>query len=97
MKQIYIFITLICGNCYIAYAQNRGSHEAIKLSLADAIELARLQSVDAAVALNKLKTAYWEYRTHVADQLPEVNLSGVVPAYSRSYSKYQRKMEPIHT
>ncbi|MCD8194114.1 MAG: TolC family protein [Tannerellaceae bacterium] len=63
----------------------------IKLSLTEAIELAQLQSLDAAVALNELKTAYWEYRTHIADQLPEVNFTGTVPAYSRSYNKYQRE------
>ena len=32
------------------------------ISLDEAITLARVQSVDAAVALNELKTAYWEYR-----------------------------------
>lgn len=31
------------------------------LTLEEAIMLARVQSVDAAVALNELKTAYWEY------------------------------------
>ena len=45
----------------------------VRLTLKDAITLAQHQSVDAAVALNELKTSYWEYRTHVADQLPEVN------------------------
>ena len=39
------------------------------ISLDEAITLARVQSVDAAVALNELKTAYWEYRTFRADQL----------------------------
>jgi signal peptidase I len=46
--------------------------------------------VDAAVALNELKTAYWEYRTHVADQLPEINFKGTLPAYSKQYTKYQQ-------
>ena len=49
-----------------------------------------MQSVDAAVALNELKTAYWEYRTHVADQLPEINFKGTLPAYSKQYTKYQQ-------
>ncbi|SHG03331.1 Outer membrane protein TolC [Bacteroides luti] len=60
-----------------------------QLSLDDAISLARVQSVDAAVSLNELKTAYWEYRTHKADMLPEVNFSGTLPAYNKSYSSYQ--------
>lgn len=59
------------------------------LTLSDAIEMARLQSVDAAVALNELKTAYWEYRTYRADLLPEVNFNATLPDYRRSYSLYQ--------
>lgn len=59
------------------------------LDLSKAIELARLQSVDAAVALNELKTAYWEYRTYRADYLPEVSLEATLPNYQRSYNLYQ--------
>ncbi|MDR2915223.1 MAG: TolC family protein [Tannerella sp.] len=62
----------------------------IRLTLKDAITLAQLQSVDAAVALNELKTAYWEYRTHQADQLPEVNFTGTLPSYNNNYGKYQQ-------
>lgn len=59
------------------------------LTLPEAIELARLQSVDAAVALNELKTAYWEHRTYRADLLPEVNFSTTLPDYRKSYNLYQ--------
>lgn len=59
------------------------------LTLPQAIEMARLQSVDAAVALNELKTSYWEYRTYQAELLPEVNFNAVLPDYSRSYNLYQ--------
>lgn len=59
------------------------------ISLSEAIALARTQSVDAAVALNELKTAYWEYRTFRADLLPEVNFTGTLPNYNKSYSTYQ--------
>lgn len=59
------------------------------ITLPEAIALARMKSVDAAVALNELKTAYWEYRTFRADLLPEVNLSGTLPNYSKSYNSYQ--------
>lgn len=60
-----------------------------QLSLQETIALARMQSVDAAVALNELKTAYWEYRTHLADMLPEVSFTGKLPSYNKSYSSYQ--------
>lgn len=38
------------------------AQETQEITLNEAIALARTQSVDAAVALNELKTAYWEYR-----------------------------------
>ncbi|MDR0658280.1 MAG: TolC family protein [Mediterranea sp.] len=67
-------------------ARNENEHP---ITLAEAIALARVQSVDAAVALNELKTAYWEYRTFKADLLPEMNLTGTLPNYNKSYSSYQ--------
>lgn len=60
-----------------------------EITLGEAIALARTQSGDAAVALNELKTSYWEYRTFRADLLPEVNLTGTLPNYNKSYNSYQ--------
>lgn len=60
-----------------------------EITLNEAIAMARIQSVDAAVALNELKTSYWEYRTFRADLLPEVNFEGVLPNYNKSYGSYQ--------
>lgn len=68
----------------------KAEERAAQLTLKDAIMLAQRQSVDAAVVLNELKTAYWEYRTHKADQLPEVSFTGTIPAYSKQYSKYMQ-------
>ncbi len=59
------------------------------ITLGEAIATARAGSVDAAVALNELKTAYWEYRTFRADLLPEVNLEATLPSYRKNYSSYQ--------
>lgn len=73
----------------VAYAQNDSVVHERDITLAEAIALARTQSVDAAVALNELKTAYWEYRTFRADLLPEVNFTGTLPNYKKSYSTYQ--------
>ncbi|WP_291530429.1 TolC family protein [Bacteroides sp. UBA939] len=76
---------------FATFAQNdtlTEEHERV-ITLPEAIALARIQSVDAAVALNELKTAYWEYRTFRADLLPEINLAGTLPNYNKSYSRYQ--------
>lgn len=89
MKKYFIFylclFPLFAG--IVARAESRTLH----LDLREAIVLAQLQSVDAAVALNELKTSYWEYRTHLADQLPEVSFSGSLPSYYQQYRKYQKE------
>ena len=87
MKQInLIILSLLCSISLV-----HGSEaDSVRLTLQDAIRLAQLQSVDAAVALNELKVAYWEYRTYQADQLPEVNFTGTIPAYNSTFSKYQQ-------
>lgn len=45
------------------------------LTLDDAIAMARVQSVDAAVALDELRTAYWQWRSYRAERLPEISMS----------------------
>ena len=67
-----------------------GSHGTTSTALSEAIALARRQSVDAAVALNELKAAYWEYRTYRADLLPEVNFTATLPSFNKSYNRYQQ-------
>jgi len=60
------------------------------ITLNEAIVIARTQSVDAAVARNELKTAYWEYRTFRANLLPEMNFTATVPSYNKKYNSYQQ-------
>ena len=76
-------------------AQNDTLGHERNITLSEAIVLARTQSVDAAVALNELKTAYWEYRTFRADLLPEVNFTGTLPNYNKSYSTSRIPTAPI--
>ena len=65
-----------------------GSPAEMELTLDDAIARARANSVDAAVALDELKTAYWEWRTYRADRLPEINFQATAPSYANQYSSY---------
>ena len=76
-----IFCILLCASA----ARGGVRH----LTLEEAINLARLQSLDAAVALDELRSAYWQYRIYRAGLLPEVQLTATLPAYSRNYSSYQ--------
>ncbi|WP_455586841.1 TolC family protein [Bacteroides sp.] len=84
-KNILLVLTAFAFPLILA-AQNER-----EITLGEAIALARTQSVDAAVALNELKTSYWEYRTFRADLLPEVNLAGTLPNYSKSYNSRQNE------
>ena len=89
MKRIWILCLIyIIGVCDNSYAEEVDTRT-VSLSLTDAIRLAQIQSVDAAVALNELKTAYWEYRTHKAEQLPDFIFTGTFPSYTKKYYKYQ--------
>ncbi|MCC8147278.1 MAG: TolC family protein [Bacteroidales bacterium] len=62
--------------------------DTLTLNLYEVIKLAQRQSVDAAVAVNELKKAYWEYHTFKADQLPEINFTGTLPSYKKNYERY---------
>lgn len=65
--------------------------EALNLSLKDAMLRARKNSVDAEVALNQLKSAYWSYRSYREELLPEVSLNASVPSYHKQYSPYMNE------
>ena len=64
---------------------------AMTLTLSECIQRARTQSVDAAMALNTLRSAYWDYRSYRANLLPEMSFSATAPAYNKRYSTYQRE------
>ena len=66
-----------------------GVHCERPVTLAETIALARERSVDAEVAANSLRSAYWEYRTYRANLLPEVTFSGTIPSYNKRYNPWQ--------
>ena len=88
MRRIYIAMCCLWAGISGVCAQDNTNK--VRITLRQAIQIAQLQSVDAAVALNELRTAYWEFRTHRADQLPEVIFTGTLPSYSKQYSKDQQ-------
>ena len=64
--------------------------DTLHLSLDDCIMMARRQSIDAAVALGELRSAYWQWRSYKADLLPEVSLQATLPSWNKRYSSYQQ-------
>lgn len=65
--------------------------EELRLSLDDCIIRAREMSVEAAVARNELRTAYWEYRSYRAERLPEISFAASLPGYHKTYSSYMNE------
>ena len=81
-----LILILLCLLPFAGSAQN----DTLRLSLDDCIAMARRQSVEAAVALNELRSAYWQWRSYRAEQLPEVSFSGTLPSYNKRYTSYQQ-------
>jgi len=82
-RYAYFFILLLP-------LMGRAQTDTLHLSLDDCIAMARRQSIDAAVALGELRSAYWQWRSYRADLLPEVSLSGTAPSWNKRYSSYQQ-------
>lgn len=91
MKPLHILILLlsVLPSGAPARADGGGEGASRSLSLAEAVELARTRSVDAAVAANTMRTSYWEYRTYRADLLPAVSFKATLPAFNKRYNSYQ--------
>lgn len=60
----------------------------LTLTLSETISRARGHSVDSEVALNRLRSAYWGYRSYRAELLPEVTLNATLPSYRRQFTSY---------
>lgn len=91
MRQFFQFlkqaVAVVAAAAYIPMVSAE-SNVPRTLTLDEAITIARTNSVDAAVALDELKSAYWEYRTYRADLLPELSFRGTVPSYRKQYGTY---------
>ena len=70
-------------------AQQIKATDTLRLTLDEAILMARTRSLEAAVALDELRASYWQYRSYQADLMPEVSFSATAPYMSRSYNSYQ--------
>ena len=82
--RIFLILVLVCA----WFGSVRGEVNILSLSLAEAMLRARTNSVNAEVALNQLKSAYWAYRSYKAELLPELSFAATLPAYRRQYTPY---------
>jgi len=75
---LLIFITFIFCNSTLS-----GQDEVMRLTLQDAVEIARDQSPDALIAKHRFRSSYWQYRSFRASYLPYLMFTGSLPQYSR--------------
>jgi outer membrane protein TolC len=64
-----------------------GQEEVKKITLKEAIEIAKKQSPDALMAKHKFRASYWQYRSFQASYLPSLLLTGSVPSFNKSINK----------
>ncbi|MBD5292007.1 MAG: TolC family protein [Bacteroides sp.] len=81
-SKFYIFLLLLTALWPMSLRSQR------TLTLGEAIGRARVNSLDAAVALDELRTAYWQHRSYRASLLPELTFRGTLPSYRKQYSTY---------
>ena len=93
-KKIIFLILSTAGYVATVFGQEP---QPLSISLETAIDRARTNSVEAEMAVNELRTAYWGYRTYRAELLPELSFAATVPAYYRQFSALRSSgIQPVH-
>jgi outer membrane protein len=64
--------------------------QSLTLTLDEAIQLAREQSIAGKQAATLQKTNYWQYRSFLADFKPQLSLNGSLPSFTRSFVEVQQ-------
>lgn len=80
-QTMWLLLLLIVVTVFNAKAQDT------ILTLDEAIELARQNSLDAKIATNTIKFSYWNYKNYKSSFLPKLSLNGTVPNYFRSINR----------
>lgn len=86
MKQSFILLVF-----YIFFLPAFSQEKIEKFSLEDVIKLAREQSPDAYLAVNRFRASYWQYKSYQANYLPSITFSGSAPEFSRGVESYLDK------
>jgi outer membrane protein len=83
-----------------AYVQH-ASTDTLALTLEQAIDFARQNSIAAKQAIVVKETKFWEWRTYKSNYNPQLSLSGILPGYSKSFSQVLQPngtilFQPVH-
>ena len=95
MKNRFFFIILCCmslgAEAQEAKPLDVAPKEVLHLSIEDALELGRRESIDSKENDNTLLKAYWRYRGYLADRRPNITLNSTLPSLNRSLRSYQQE------
>lgn len=78
-KRIILFYLLLVGLPFTNLAQQKRL-----LDLSEAVELAQKNSLDYKIALNTVRSSFWNFQSYKAGFLPKLSLNGNLPDYYRS-------------
>ena len=81
-RGIISFILLL--SFFFIQTKSYSQDEVRRLTLQDAIEIARQQSPDALMAQHRFRADYWQYKSFQASYLPALTLYGYIPDFDRS-------------
>ena len=95
MKNRFFFIILCCMSLGAEAQEAKplvvAPKEVLHLSIEDALELGRRESIDSKENDNTLLKAYWRYRGYLADRRPNITLNSTLPSLNRSLRSYQQE------
>ncbi|MBV7529710.1 TolC family protein [Chitinophaga sp. sic0106] len=94
-KSLYLYLLLVTTP---AAAQLT---DTLTLSLPEVIDMARERSISARQAATLRETRYWEYRSFKSNYQPQLALTGILPAYTKSFNQVIQPdgtalFQPVH-
>lgn len=87
MKNIILIFFYLLTVCTSYSQQQQGIPIERTLSLTDAINLAKSESIDYLTAKNNSEISYWTNKSFKSNFFPSININGVLPNYRKSINR----------
>lgn len=85
IRNRYLIVILLLGILMPLFSSRVSAQEENhKLTLQEAIAIARMQSPEALMAKHRYRASYWQYRSFKASYLPSLTLYATLPDFDRS-------------
>jgi outer membrane protein len=98
---LLVVFTLFNSSLVVANTASLIQRDTLQLSLQEAVQRAKANSIAAKQAVTVKETKYWEWRTFKSNYQPQLALSGVLPGYNKTYAQVLQPngtilFQPIH-